>query len=78
MMTDVGENSRPDHAQVDSQEVRVQVGRDLLDRLDAWVAAQPEPRPSRSEAILRILSQALGGTEAGSIDVEDLNASNDE
>lgn len=33
-----------------------------LDALDAWIAAQPEPRPSRSEAIRLILSQALGKT----------------
>ena len=32
---------------------------DLSRRIDAWIAAQPEPRPSRSEAIRRILSQAL-------------------
>jgi hypothetical protein len=33
-----------------------------LSALDAWIAAQPEPRPSRSEAIRLILSQALGKT----------------
>jgi Arc/MetJ-type ribon-helix-helix transcriptional regulator len=33
---------------------------DLSGRIDAWIAAQPEPQPSRSEAIRRILSQALG------------------
>lgn len=52
--------------------------RDLTTKIDAWIAAQPEPRPSRSEAIRRILAQALGGTDAGSIPVEELNASNDE
>jgi hypothetical protein len=47
--------------------------------IDAWIAAQPEPRPSRPEAIRRILSQALGKpADAGSIAAEDLNASNDE
>jgi hypothetical protein len=35
---------------------------DLSRRIDAWIAAQPEPRPSRSEAIRRILSQALRKT----------------
>jgi ribosome-binding protein aMBF1 (putative translation factor) len=35
---------------------------DLSRRIDAWIAAQPEPRPSRSDAIRRILSQALGKT----------------
>jgi Arc/MetJ-type ribon-helix-helix transcriptional regulator len=32
----------------------------LTAALDAWIAAQPEPRPSRSEAIRRLLAQALG------------------
>jgi hypothetical protein len=32
----------------------------LTASLDAWVAAQPEPRPSRSEAIRNFVAQALG------------------
>ena len=64
--------------EVDSEEVRARMDRGLLDRIDAWIASQPEPRPSRPEAIRRILSDALGGTDAGSIAVEELNASNDE
>jgi Arc/MetJ-type ribon-helix-helix transcriptional regulator len=40
----------------------VRLSEDLSRRIDAWIAAQPEPRPSRSEAILRILPQALGKT----------------
>jgi Arc/MetJ-type ribon-helix-helix transcriptional regulator len=32
---------------------------ELTSKLDAWIAAQPEPRPSRSEAIRRLLSAAL-------------------
>jgi Arc/MetJ-type ribon-helix-helix transcriptional regulator len=32
----------------------------LAGSLDAWIAAQPEPRPSRSEAIRRLLAEALG------------------
>ena len=46
--------------------------------LDGWIRSQPEPRPSRPEAILGILAQALAGVGAASIPVEDLNASNDE
>ena len=64
--------------EVDSEEVRARMDRSLLDRIDAWIASQPDPRPSRPEAIRRILADALGGTDAGSIAVEDLNASNDE
>ena len=28
-------------------------------KVDTWIAAQPEPRPSRSEAIERLLAEAL-------------------
>ena len=28
--------------------------------IDAWIASQPEPRPSRPEAIRRLLAEALG------------------
>jgi hypothetical protein len=43
--------------------------------LDAWIAAHPEPSPSRPEVIRRILGQALGKlADAGSIPAEDLNA----
>jgi Arc/MetJ-type ribon-helix-helix transcriptional regulator len=38
----------------------VRLSEDLSRRIDAWIAAQPEPRPSRSEAVRRMLSQALG------------------
>jgi metal-responsive CopG/Arc/MetJ family transcriptional regulator len=31
----------------------------LTARIDAWIAEQPEPQPSRSEAIRRLLEQAL-------------------
>ncbi len=50
---------------------------DLTAKIDDWIAAQPEPRPSRSEAIRRILAQALTPA-AGSIPVDELNASNNE
>jgi hypothetical protein len=36
----------------------------LLDNLDAWIAAHPEPRPSRPEAIRRLLDEALGRLDA--------------
>ena len=36
-----------------------------LDRLDGWIAAQPEPQPSRPEAVRRILGKALGDKGAG-------------
>jgi hypothetical protein len=33
-----------------------------LSSLDAFIAAQPEPRPSRPEAIRRLLAEALNKT----------------
>jgi hypothetical protein len=33
---------------------------ELSGQIDAWIAAQPEPRPTRSEAIRRLLSETLG------------------
>jgi hypothetical protein len=52
---------------------------DLTEKIDAWIGRQPQPRPARSEAIRRLLAEALGKpVDAGSIAAEDLNASNDE
>jgi len=52
--------------------------RDLA-RLDAWISKQPVPKPSRPEAMRRLVAGALGKpVDAGSIAAEDLNASNDE
>ncbi|HVL71467.1 MAG TPA: hypothetical protein VM434_06225 [Beijerinckiaceae bacterium] len=35
--------------------VTVRLGPDELARLDAWIAQQPEPKPSRPEAIRRLI-----------------------
>jgi hypothetical protein len=51
--------------------------RDLA-RLDAWISKQPVPKPSRPEAMRRLVAEALGKpADAGSV-AADLNASNDE
>jgi len=64
---------------VDSEEVSTRIERRMLDALDAYIASQPDPRPTRPEAIRRLLAEALGKTaDAGSIPAEDLNASNDD
>jgi hypothetical protein len=34
-----------------------------LRSLDAWIKTQPAPRPSRREAILRLIKQALAGAQ---------------
>ena len=40
------------------------MSRPLSAALDSWIAQQPEPRPSRPEAIRRLLSDALAGQRA--------------
>ena len=66
-------------SQTDSEPVRVRLERPLLEALDAWIATQPEPRPSRPRAIRLLLADGLGVVNgAGTIAPEDLNASNDE
>jgi Arc/MetJ-type ribon-helix-helix transcriptional regulator len=37
----------------------VRIPADLDAKLNAWIEAQPEPKPSRSEAIRRLLERAL-------------------
>jgi hypothetical protein len=52
---------------------------ELRTKIDDWIATQPEPRPARSEAIRRLLAEALAKpADTGLIAAEDLNASNDE
>ena len=40
--------------------IESRLSEDLSRRIDAWIAAQPEPRPTRPEAIRRLLAEALG------------------
>jgi hypothetical protein len=40
--------------------IESRLSEDLSRRIDAWIASQPEPRPTRSEAIERLLAEALG------------------
>jgi hypothetical protein len=40
----------------------VRIPADLDAKLNAWIAVQPEPKPSRSEAIRRLLESALAET----------------
>lgn len=52
--------SRRGRPRVDSEDVSARMERGMLDAVDAWIAAQPEPRPGRSEAIRRLVAEALG------------------
>src|SRR5579863_8076010 len=59
MSIDTGK-SRRGRPRVDSEDVSARMERGMLDAVDAWIAAQPEPRPRRSEAIRRLVAEALG------------------
>jgi hypothetical protein len=78
MSTEAGKKSGRARSANDGEEVRARIERSLLVKLDAWIAEQPQPHPSRSEAVRRILAQALAPVGSESIPIEELNASNDE
>jgi hypothetical protein len=41
------------------QTIGVRVHPDLMGTLDAWIARQPDPKPSRPEAIRRLVAERL-------------------
>jgi hypothetical protein len=45
--------------------VRVMLPPKLTERLDAFVARQPEPKPSRGKAVKMLMRRALDGPSAG-------------
>lgn len=45
---------------VESEALTVRIHRKQLVALDSWIAKQPEPQPTRPEAIRRLLEKALG------------------
>ena len=55
---------KPGRPKVGATLVGVSLPPDALTPLDAWIAAHPEPRPSRPEAIRRLLAEALGRLDA--------------
>ncbi len=61
MSIDARIKSRRGRPEVDSEEIRARVARPVLDAMDTWIAAQPEPRPSRPEAIRLALREWLTG-----------------
>jgi hypothetical protein len=44
---------------VDSEMVRARFERQTLNRVDQWRAEQPDPKPSRPEAVRRLVDKAL-------------------
>ncbi len=71
--------TEPSQDKVAAQMAALPLPVDLLERVDRWANAQRD-RPTREEAVRRLLLMALGQpTTAGdTIAPEDLNASNDE
>jgi hypothetical protein len=53
---------RRDHATglIAKTPVPIMLDPEEIDALDAWIAARPEPKPSRSEAIRVMLVEKLG------------------
>jgi hypothetical protein len=48
---------------VGSLNIGVRVPPDQLAALDAWIAKQPDPKPSRPEAIRQLVDQSLAPVE---------------
>jgi hypothetical protein len=44
--------------------ITVRLSASIEAQLSIWISRQPEPGPSRPEAVRRILAQALGGNES--------------
>lgn len=52
-------NRGPGRPRVDSERVDTRFPRELLDLIDAWAADQDD-KPSRPEAVRRLVAEALG------------------
>jgi hypothetical protein len=52
--------------------VGVRMQPDQLTALDAWIARQPEPQPSRPEAIRHLAQMSLAGSEAAPDQSQDI------
>ena len=65
MPSDMLEKSKRGRPTVDSELLRARMERPLINALDAWIAAQPDPRPTRPEAIRRLLEKSLRSWPTG-------------
>src|SRR4051812_33488589 len=52
---------------VDATAIGLRVPPEQLVRLDAWIARQPGPKPTRPEAIRRLIEAGLNATENSSV-----------
>ncbi len=58
--------------------VGVRLQADALTEVDGWIARQPDPKPSRPEAIRQLLAQRLAQARTTkSLKVQDLTSQND-
>ena len=58
---------------VDSEEVRARMARELLVAIDGWRGAQAD-KPTRAEAVRRLVTIALATENGGGRDAEDRHA----
>ena len=65
MSSTVSANRKRGRPTVGSFNIGVRVPPDQLAALDVWIATQPEPRPSRPEAIRRLMERGLVAEENG-------------
>ena len=64
MAVSSAKKSRKGRPRIDATAVNVRLPPDQLAILDAWIAAQPKPKPSRPEAIRQLLTTSLGAVAA--------------
>ena len=73
MRTSIGDNTKKKRGRKVTTGKGMLVGVRLLSgnlsALDTWIAAQPEPRPSRPEAIRRLLGEAFGNQETAAVEL---------
>lgn len=58
-MSNVSNVKKIGRPRVDAVPLSVRVPPDLLADLDAWIAEQPDPKPSRPDAMRRLVSDYL-------------------
>jgi len=59
MSIDGAKKSKRGRPRVDSDAVNVRFEREALAAIDAWIGSQPDPKPSRPEAVRRLVAAAL-------------------
>ena len=60
-MSNVSSAKKIGRPRIDAVPVNVRLPPDLLVDLDAWISEQPEPKPSRPEAMRLLVADALVG-----------------